>query len=116
MPAARERILSRCALEEQKLSISARLTEPYSTLALLVARIPMRIEEAIGVKATDLDGHVRRNSTHPKVISDLLGHKKVNFAMDVYDRSNLQDFEQALRSTVSRSQLLPSCDPKLNVP
>jgi integrase len=190
--------------EEQKLSISARLTEPYSTLVLLVTRIPMRIEEAIGVKGTDLHGHVlalrrvvyegnvydlqpseqrkipimdlellerlrklgtgrewvfqsrngtpinpcnarrrflkptakelgirlcewhdfrhslatelRRNGTHPKVISDLLGHKKVNLAMDVYDRSNLQDFEQALRSTVSRSQLLPSCDPKLSVP
>jgi len=44
--------------EEQKLSISGRLTEPYSTLVLLVTRIPMRIEEAIGVKGTDLDGHV----------------------------------------------------------
>ena len=45
----------------------------------------------------------------------LLGHKKVNLAMDVYDRSNLQDFEPALRSTVSRSQLLPGCDPKRSV-
>jgi hypothetical protein len=35
-------------------------------------------------------------------------------AMDVYDRSNLQDFEQALGQVVG-SQLLPSCDPKLNV-
>ena len=43
------------------------------------------------------------------------GHKKVNLAMDVYDRSNLQDFEQALRSTVTGSQLLPSCDPKGSV-
>jgi integrase len=59
-----------------------------------------------------------RNGTHPKVISDLLGHKKVNLAMDVmdvYDRSNLQDLEQALRSTVDGSQLLPSCDPKVRV-
>jgi integrase len=63
-----------------------------------------------------LTTELRRNGTHPKVISDLLGHKKVNLAMDVYDRSNLQDFEQALRSTVSRSQLLPSRDPKLSVP
>ncbi len=189
--------------EQQKLSISERLPEPYSTLVLLVTRIPVRIEEAIGVKETDLDGHVltlrrvvyegevydlqpseqrqipimdtellarlrklgtgrewvfqsrngtpinpcnarcrflkpaakelgirlcgwhdfrhslttelRRNGTHPKVISDLLGHKKVNLAMDVYDRSNLQDFEQALRSTVAGSQLLPSCDPKVSV-
>jgi integrase len=167
--------------EPQKLAIVAGLDEPYSTLVLLVTRIPVRIEEAIGVKGTDLDGHVltlrrvvyagkayglqpseqrkipimdiellarlrklgtsrgwvfqsrngtpinpcnarrrflkpaakklgirlcgwhdfrhslttalRRNGTHPKVISDLLGHKKVNLAMDVYDRSNLQDFE-----------------------
>jgi integrase len=188
--------------EQQKLSISARLAEPYSTLVLLLTRIPVRIEEAIGLKETDLDGHVltirrvvyegkvyelqpnekrripimdmellarlrklgkgrdwvfqsrnrtpinpsnarrrslkpaakelgialcgwhdfrhslttelRRNGTHPKVISDLLGHKKVNLAMDVYDRSNLQDFEQALGQVVG-SQLLPSCDPKLNV-
>jgi integrase len=187
--------------EQQKLDIAAHLSEPYSTLVLLVTRIPVRIEEAIGVKGTDLDGHVltlrrvvyegkaydlqpneqrkipvmdiellarlkklgtgrewvfqsrngtpinpcnarrrflkpaakelgiklcgwhdfrhslttelRRNGTHPKVISDLLGHKKVNLAMDVYDRSNLQDFEQALRPTVAGSQLLPSCDPTL---
>jgi integrase len=186
--------------EQQKLDIAAHLPEPYSTLVLLVTRIPVRIEEAIGVKGTDLDGHVltlrrvvyegkaydlqpseqrkvpimdiellarlrklgtgrewvfqsrngtpinpcntrrrflkpaakelgielcgwhdfrhslttelRRNGTHPKVISDLLGHKKVNLAMDVYARSNLQDFEQALRPTVAGSQLLPSCDPR----
>jgi integrase len=189
--------------ELQKLAIVAGLDEPYSTLVLLVTRIPVRIEEAIGVKGTDLDGHVltlrrvvyagkayglqpseqrkipimdiellarlrklgtgrawvfqsrngtpinpcnarrrflkpaakklgirlcgwhdfrhslttalRRNGTHPKVISDLLGHKKVNLAMDVYDRSNLQDFEQALRPTVTGSQLLPSCYPKVSV-
>lgn len=185
--------------EQQKLSISARLPEPYSTLVLLLTRIPVRIEEAIGVKETDLDDHVltirqvvyegkvydlqpneqrkipimdmellgrlrklgkgrewvfqsrnrtpinpsnarrrflkpaakelgiqlcgwhdfrhslttelRRKGTHPKVVSDLLGHKKVNLAMDVYDRSSLEDFEQAL-SRVVGSQLLPSCDPK----
>jgi integrase len=185
--------------EQQKLAIADRLAEPYSTLVLLVTRIPVRIEEAIGIKLSDLDGHVwslrrvvyegaaydlepteqrripvmdevlldrlrnlgaggewvfesrvgtpvnpnnarrrylkpiaqelginlcgwhdfrhslatemRRNGTHPKVISDLLGHKKVNLAMDVYDRSNLKDFEQAL-SSVS-NQLLPSCDPAL---
>jgi integrase len=188
--------------EQQKLNISARLSEPYSTLVLLLTRIPVRIEEAIGVKETDLDGHVltirqvvyegkvydlqpneqrnipimdmellarlrklgegrkwvfqsrnetpinpsnarrrflkpaakefgielcgwhdfrhslttelRRKGTHPKVVSDLLGHKKVNLAMDVYDRSSLQDFEQALGQVVG-SQLLPSCDPKANV-
>jgi len=43
---------------------------------------------------------------------DLLGHKKVNLAMGVYDRSNLKDFEQALGSV--GSQLLPSCDPTVS--
>jgi integrase len=183
--------------EQQKLAIADRLAEPYSTLVLLVTRLPVRIEEAIGIKLSDLDGHVwtvkrvvyegaaydltgseqrripimdevlldrlrnlgvsrewvfesrvgtpvnpnnarrrylkpvaqklginvsgwhdfrhslttemRRNGTHPKVISDLLGHKKVNLAMDVYDRSNLKDFEQALGSV--GNQLLPTCDP-----
>ena len=56
-----------------------------------------------------LTTEMRRNGTHPKVISDLLGHKKVNLAMDVYDRSNLKDFEQALGPV--GNQLLPSCDP-----
>ena len=58
---------------------------------------------------------LRRNGTHPKVISDLLGHKRVNPAMDVYDRSNLQDFEKALGSTVVGGQLLPSCYPNESV-
>jgi integrase len=185
--------------EQQKLAIVDRLAEPYSTLVLLVTRLPVRIEEAIGAKLSDLDGHVwtvkrvvyegaaydltgseqrripimdevllnrlrnlgvgrewvfesrvgtpvnpnnarrrylkpaaqklginvsgwhdfrhslttelRRNGTHPRVISDLLGHKKVNLAMDVYDRSNLKDFEQALGSV--GNQLLPTCDPTL---
>ena len=44
--------------EQQKLSICARLPEPYSTLVLLLTRIPVRIEEAIGIKEADLDGHV----------------------------------------------------------
>ena len=29
---------------------------------------------------------LRRSGVHPKVMSDILGHKKVNLAMDVYDR------------------------------
>jgi integrase len=187
--------------EQQKLAIAARLDEPYSTLVLLVTRIPLRIEEAIGIKLSDFEGHVlnvkrvvyegaiydlepterrripvmdgvlldrlrnlgkgrewvfessagtpvnpnnarrrylkpaaqelginvcgwhdfrhslttelRRNGTHPKVISDLLGHKKVNLAMDVYDRSDLKDFEQALGSV--GNQLLPTCDPTLRM-
>src|ERR1700683_4207421 len=56
-----------------------------------------------------LTTEMRRNGTHPRVISDLLGHKKVNLAMDVYHRSNLKDFGLALGSV--GNQLLASCDP-----
>jgi integrase len=186
--------------EQQKLNISARLPEPYSSLVLLLTRLPLRIEEAIAIKKTDFEGHVlglrrvvyegrtydlepkeqrripimdmellarlkklgsgrewvfqsrtgsplnpnnirrrflkpvakelgislrgfhdfrfslatelRRSGAHPKVISDLLGHKRVNLAMDVYDRSSLRDFENALGSTVVGSQLLPQLLPK----
>jgi hypothetical protein len=56
----------------------------------------------------------KRLRLRPPVVSDLLGHKKVNLAMDVYDRSSLQDFEQALGQVVGK-QLLPSCDPKVSV-
>jgi hypothetical protein len=48
------------------------------------------------------------------VVSDLLGHKKVNLAMDVYDRSNMKDFEQAPGQVMS-TDLLPSCDPNARV-
>jgi len=58
-----------------------------------------------------LNHEMRRNGVDPKVRSGALGHKKVNLAMDVYDRCNLDDLEQALGSTVT--QLLPSCDPNL---
>jgi len=185
--------------EKQKLAIVARMKEPYATLTLLFARTPVRVEDAAGMKITDLEGHVwtirryvvegevyeyppneqrqipimdaellarlrklgadrewvfqsrngtpintgnvrkrflkpiakelgieicgwhdfrhslnremRRNGVDPKVRSGALGHKKVNLAMDVYDRCNLNDLEQALGSTVT--QLLPSCDPNL---
>ena len=30
------------------------------------------------------------------MVSDVLGHERVNLAMDVYDRTDFQDFEQAL--------------------
>jgi Phage integrase family len=50
---------------------------------------------------------LRRTGTHPKVISDLLGHKRLNLAMGVYNRSDLGDFEKALGATVVGSQLLP---------
>jgi len=39
-----------------------------------------------------LSTKLRRSGVHPKVVSDILGHKKVNLAMDIYDRTDVQDF------------------------
>jgi len=52
---------------------------------------------------------LRRSGVHPKVVSDILGHKKVNLAMDVYDRTDVGDLEQPLEAVSSR--LLPQCYP-----
>ena len=57
-----------------------------------------------------LSTKLRRSGVHPKVVSDILGHKKVNLAMDVYDRTDVQDFVQPLSLVVS--ELLPSCYPE----
>lgn len=50
--------------------------------------------------------NLRRSGVHPKVVSDILGHQKVNLAMDVYDRTDVQDFVQPLSLVVN--QLLPN--------
>jgi integrase len=42
-----------------------------------------------------LSTNLRRVGVHPKVVSDILGHSKVNLAMDVYDRRDIQDIEKA---------------------
>jgi integrase len=39
-----------------------------------------------------LSTKLRKSGVHPKVVSDILGHKKVNLAMDVYDRTDVEDF------------------------
>ena len=52
----------------------------------------------------------RASGVHPKVVSDILGHKKVNLAMDVYDRTEIEDFVQPL--AVVFNELLPSCYPE----
>jgi hypothetical protein len=39
---------------------------------------------------------MRKKGVPPKVVSDILGHERVNLAMDVYDRSDASDFAQAL--------------------
>jgi integrase len=56
-----------------------------------------------------LSTKLRRSGVHPKVVSDILGHKKVNLAMDVYDRTDMQDFVQPLALVVN--ELFPSCSP-----
>jgi hypothetical protein len=43
-------------------------------------------------------------------VSDILGHKKVNLAMDVYDRTDVEDFVQPLALVFN--ELLPSCYPE----
>ena len=39
---------------------------------------------------------MRKSGVHPKVVSDILGHSRVNLAMDVYDRTDVQDLGQPL--------------------
>jgi integrase len=54
---------------------------------------------------------LRRAQVHPKVISGILGHTRVNLAMDVYDHADVQDFEQPLERVASSTfkTLLPIC-------
>lgn len=47
---------------------------------------------------------LRRNGVHPKVVSDLLGHERVNLAMDTYDRTEVEDFVAPL--TLVSNQLV----------
>jgi integrase len=54
-----------------------------------------------------LSTNLRRQKQHPKVVSDILGHSKVNLAMDVYDEADLDDISTALAS-VALNQLQPS--------
>ena len=56
-----------------------------------------------------LSTKLRRSGVHPKVVSDILGHKRVNLAMDVYDRTDVEDFVQPLSLVVN--ELCPSCSP-----
>ncbi len=39
---------------------------------------------------------MRRNGVHPKVISGILGHSKVDLAMNTYDHADVEDFRQPL--------------------
>jgi integrase len=42
---------------------------------------------------------LRQQGVHPKVISTLAGHSKVQIAMDTYDHPDLQDLEQGMLGT-----------------
>jgi integrase len=39
---------------------------------------------------------LRRDGVDPKIVSGILGHRKVNIALDVYDHATAQDFRQSL--------------------
>ena len=43
-----------------------------------------------------LTTQLRRGGVHPKVVSGILGHKRVNLAMDTYDRATVEDFQGPL--------------------
>ena len=50
---------------------------------------------------------MRRSGVHPKVISGILGHSKVDLAMNVYDHADVEDFKQPL--SLVAGDLLPKC-------
>ncbi len=52
---------------------------------------------------------MRRSGVHAKVIAGVLGHSRVNLAMDVYDRATVEDFRQPLAFIAG--QLLPDVTP-----
>jgi integrase len=45
---------------------------------------------------------LRRDGVHPKIVSGILGHSRVNLAMDVYDHATVQDFRQPLERLEAR--------------
>jgi integrase len=57
-----------------------------------------------------LSTNLRRQKQYPKVVSDILGHSKVNLAMDVYDEADMQDIATALASValISCNQVRPN--------
>jgi hypothetical protein len=42
------------------------------------------------------------SGVHPKLVSALLGHSKVNLAMDVYDRADEQELRRDLLHSIAR--------------
>jgi integrase len=48
-----------------------------------------------------LSTKLRRDGVHPKVVSDILGHSRVNLAMDVYDHTDVTDFTAPLTAVAN---------------
>jgi integrase len=46
-----------------------------------------------------LTTRLRKAHVHPRVLSDILGHSKVNLAMETYDRSDADDIATALSNS-----------------
>jgi integrase len=51
-----------------------------------------------------LTSRLRKAHVHPRVLSDILGHSKVNLAMDTYDRSDADDIATALLPRVTQKE------------
>ena len=54
---------------------------------------------------------LRRAGVHPVVVRDTLGHRKVDLAMNVYDKASAEDIRSGLRIVSNKllgSDLLPS--------
>lgn len=47
---------------------------------------------------------LQKPGVHPKLLSALMGHSKVNLAMDVYDQADEQDLRGALLHAVTRRE------------
>jgi len=57
-----------------------------------------------------LNRTLRRAGVHPVVIKDILGHSKVDLAMNIYDKSSPEDIRAGLRIASKKllsSDLLP---------
>lgn len=78
---------------------------PGNVLKRYVRRVAKQLKIDIGgwhdFRHT-LSTTLRRGGVHPKVVSDILGHERVNLAMDTYDRTEVEDFVQPLTRVASQ--------------
>lgn len=57
--------------------------------------------------------NLRKNGTHPVVVSGILGQSGITLAVTVYDRADASDLAAPLAVVANR--LLPSCDQRTAV-